>query len=343
MTNVTINELIDLRDGNNITAGETYCITDYTGGYLIYMVGISDNELDDESKDEFGRELLFDLDNASVLYLKDSTNHIEGYFDWSSNIQGNCSYICFENATNLTIRNSREVYVEDTCNGNIVGCSGITIGDGSTVGLNRCGGVSIGRDNEVYMDGCSRIDIADNNTITLNGNDGLSIGSGNSDLNIVNGRHIIGNSNKDITIDGDSCIIGYRSVDVSITGLCNEVNDSKYLYTNGDYNKVSESSLVTLNVSHANEVRCSGTVDVEYTNNNVVQSDDLSLDHKTAFVKFSKTGGVVKATDLAGRVNMQADCNGTVLIVDQEKFWNTSDTKSGNHYVLVDGVWTDVS
>lgn len=343
MTNVTINELIDLREGGNITAGETYCITDYSGGYDIYMFGDDDSELYPESKDEYGRELIFDLDNAKVLYLNDSSTNIEGNFDWTPNVRGVCSFIFFENATGLIVTDSTEVYVEDTCSGEVTDSSGITIGDGCSVVIDRCGSVSIGRDNTVDITLCNRIDIRDSNNITLDSNDGLSIGSNNSGLDIKNGRHIIGDSNNEITIDGDSCIVGYRNIDVDIKGLCNEVNDSKYLFTNGDYNKVSESSLVTLNVSHANEVRCSGTVDVEYTNNNVVESDDLSIDHKTAFVKFSKVGGVVKATDLAGRVNMQADSSGRVLIVDEQKFWNTSDTKTNKHYVLVDGVWTDVS
>lgn len=343
MVDVTINGLIGLRDNGNLTAGEVYRITDYPGGFYIYMTGKDSRHFTDDVRDSNARVLDFDLDTATITYMQDRRNFIEGNFDWTDNIVGNCTHVYLENAVNLVVDKSTGIYVEDTAEGIVKRCNTVTIGDGCTVDLDYCKFLDLGRDNTVVLDRVESVNIGDANDLEMEDNTGLGIGDHNSEITVTDGSHIIGSYNRSIILDGDSHIVGHDNIDHNIGGLCNEMSESKYITINGDFNEVEKTSLAVLDVSCGNRLDGAGVVTVQYTNNNEVQAADMNIDHKTPFVRFVRNGGVVRAEDLARRVNMQADSTGTVLLVDEEKFWQTSDTKANKHYVNIDGVWTNIN
>ena len=132
MTNITNNELKDLRDNGNLVTDEIYKVTDYSGGLNIYMTANSVNTLADKSTtDDPNIEIHYDLDQAKIDYMKDTVRRIEGYFDWSNNIEGTVSDIYFENANGLKVTESSNVVCENSVGvGSIViNSSNIIIGD----------------------------------------------------------------------------------------------------------------------------------------------------------------------------------------------------------------------
>ena len=94
MTNITNNELKSLRDNGNLVVGEVYKLTDYSGSINIYMTANSVNTLAEKSTtDDPKIEIHYDLDQAKIDYMKDVQRRIEGYFDWTNNIEGTVSDI----------------------------------------------------------------------------------------------------------------------------------------------------------------------------------------------------------------------------------------------------------
>ena len=64
MTNITNNELKELRDNNNLVVGEIYHITDYSGSINIYMTAENQNTLADKSTtDDPNIEIHYDIDS----------------------------------------------------------------------------------------------------------------------------------------------------------------------------------------------------------------------------------------------------------------------------------------
>ena len=115
MTNITNNELKNLRDNGNLVVDEVYHISDYSGSINIYMTAITEKELADESKtDDPNIKIHYDLDQAKIDYMKDTVRRIEGYFDWTSNVEGIVSDIYFENAQNLKVTESSNVVCENS-------------------------------------------------------------------------------------------------------------------------------------------------------------------------------------------------------------------------------------
>ena len=115
MTEITNNELKNLRDNGNLVVGEVYHITDYSGSINIYMTANSVNTLADKSTtDNPDIEIHYDIDSGVVDYMKDTVRRIEGYFDWTSNVEGIVSDIYFENANGLKVTESSNVVCENS-------------------------------------------------------------------------------------------------------------------------------------------------------------------------------------------------------------------------------------
>ena len=343
MTQVTHTQLQNLIDNSSLTVGETYVVTDYPN-YQLSMKAESESTLSDESYNYITRDdLVFHYVPATntVDYMKNTHFLIEGNFDWTSNVSANCYDIHLENSTGLTVTNCIGIYCENEASGTIVNGQYIILGDGCTVDISSCQYLTIGEENEITATGCRGIDIGHENNLSLNKLECCSIEDGNSSLNIQ-GRNIIGSKCTDVTVYGDSNIIRSNSYGISIIGDCNTIDDSKYIEISGGFNKTDKVSLAQINAAYGNEVENAGQLSVSYTNNNVVLTDQITIDHKEPFVQYQTYQGVKKVKDLTADINLRSDNHANVLIVDEQKMWNTQETKSNKHYVVVDGVWTDV-
>lgn len=344
MTQVTSIQLNNLINSSSLVAGEIYVITDYPN-YNLAITAISESELDDEAHNYSARDnLVFHYvpNTNTVDYMKDTYRLIEGNFDWTDNIDGNCRDIHFGDCVDLSVNNCTGVFCNGITTGTITGSQNIILGDSNEVEIDNCNYLTIGDNNTIEIGDSTSVNIGNYNTFDIIDLEGVQIYHNNQDIS-VDGVNIIGSNNRDITVVGDSNVIKCDNIDIEIIGDCNSSDRTKYFQNYGSYNKTEKTTLATLDIAYGNEVKNSHSVDIKNTNNNIVRTDAIQINEKPAFVQYATTGAVTRVENLTERVNMQADSTAVTLIADEEKFWQTADTKSGRHYILVDGVWTDVS
>lgn len=343
MTEVTNEQLSNLIESATLTVDEEYLITDYPN-FIISVTAKTEKELEDESYKYEQEEIVLHYvpETNSIDYMKDVNSKIEANFDWTNNIDGECSDIHFSDSVNLIVKNCSEVFVNGVVSGNLENCQNIVLKNGSAVVLNGVQNTTIGKNNNLDIQSSQNLFIEDNNTLSLKEIDGVSIGNKNSNLEVISGSNIIGSNNRMITITGDSNVIKSDNIDIVITGGCNDVDRTKYLQVVGSYNLTDKTTLTTLENAFANEVTGSHSVNITNTNNNVVRTDAIEINEKPPFVKYSTTGAVRKVENLVDKINLQADSTATTLIVDQQKFWQSEGTKDDKHYILVDGIWQNI-
>ena len=349
MTDITNNELKNLRDSNSLVAGEVYHISDYSGSINIYMTAENQNTLADKSTtDDINIEIHYDLDQAKIDYMKDTQRRIEGYFDWTSNVEGTVSDIYFENAKNLKVTESSDVFCEDSVGvgSTVINSSNIIIGDGATVQISGSSDVMVGRNSNVNISGSNSVTVGERNTLTIANTTAISVYDDNENISLGNYSKI-GSRNRGVEITGMNNVIESDIYSLNVEGDLNEISESRFVEIFGSFNNVEKTDLTKLNGSVGNKITNSSSVDIVNTNNNVVAVRNIIVQNKPAFLQYmSKLNSDVKVVkNLINKVNMQSDNQGRTLIIDQQKFYQetgASGTKSDVQYDLVNGVWTEV-
>lgn len=349
MTNITNNELKNLRDNGNLVIGEVYHISDYSGSINIYMTAVNQNTLADKTTtDDPNIEIHYDIDQAKIDYMKDTVRRIEGYFDWSNNIEGIVSDIYFENANGLKVTESSNVICENSVGvgSTVINSSNIIIGDGATVQISGSSDVVVGGNSTVTISGSNSVTIGERNVLTITDTTAISIYDDNENVTFGN-YNKIGSRNRGIEIVGENNVIENNNYSLNIEGDLNNVNSSRFVEIFGSFNEIEKTDLTKLNSSVGNKVFDSSSVDVINTNNNVVTTRDIIIQNKTAFLEYkSKLNSDVKVVkNLIEKVNMQSDNQGRTLVIDEQKFYGetgASGTKSDMQYDLVNGIWTEV-
>ena len=349
MTEITNNELKDLRDNGNLVVGEVYKLTDYSGSINIYMTANSVNTLADKSTtDDPNIEIHYDLDQAKIDYMKDTVRRIEGYFDWSNNIEGTVSDIYFENANGLKVTESSNVVCENSVGSGstVINSSNITIGNGATVSISGSSDVVVGGNSTVTISGSTSVTIGERNTLTITDTTAVSVYDDNENLSLGNYSKI-GSRNRGVEITGTNNLIESDNYSLNVEGDLNEISKTRFVEIFGSFNDVERTDLTKLNSSVGNKVFDSSSIDIVNTNNNVVNVRNIIIQNKTAFLEYSsyKNSDVKRVKNLINNVNLQADNNARTLIIDQQKFYGetgATGTKSDVQYDLVGGVWTEV-
>ena len=348
MTDITNNELKNLRDSNSLVAGEVYHISDYSGSINIYMTAENQNTLADKSTtDDPNIEIHYDLDQAKIDYMKDTQRRIEGYFDWTSNVEGIVSDIYFENAKNLKVTESSDVFCENSVgSGLVINSSNITIGNGATVQISGSSDVMVGRNSNVNISGSNSVTVGERNTLTIANTTAISVYDDNENISLGNYSKI-GSRNRGVEITGMNNVIESDIYSLNVEGDLNEISESRFVEIFGSFNNVEKTDLTKLNGSVGNKITNSSSVDIVNTNNNVVAVRNIIVQNKPAFLQYmSKLNSDVKVVkNLINKVNMQSDNQGRTLIIDQQKFYQeggSSGTKSDVQYELVNGRWTEV-
>ena len=349
MTEITNNELKNLRDNNNLVTGEVYHITDYTGSINIYLTANSVNTLADKSTtDDPNIEIHYDLDQAKIDYMKDTVRRIEGYFDWTNNIEGIVSDVYFENANGLKVTESSNVVCENSVGSGstVINSSNIIIGDGATVSISGSSDVVVGGSSNVNISGSNSVTVGERNTLTMTDTTAISVYDENENLSLGNYSKI-GSRNRGVEITGENNVIESNNYSLNVEGDLNEISESRFVEIFGSFNNVERTDLTKLNSSVGNKVFDSSSIDIVNVNNNVVATRDIIIQDKPAFLQYkSKLNSDVKVVkNLIEKVNMQADNQGRTLVIDQQKFYQetgASGTKSDVQYDLVNGVWTEV-
>ena len=349
MTNITNNELKDLRDNGNLVVGEVYHITDYSGSINIYMTAENQNTLADKSTtDDPNIEIHYDLDSGVVDYMKDTVRRIEGYFDWSNNIEGTVSDVYFENANGLKVTESSNVVCENSVGvGSIViNSSNVIIGDGATVQISGSSDIAVGGNSNVNISGSTSVTIGERNTLTMTDTTAISIFDDNENLSLGNYSKI-GSRNRNVEIVGENNVIESDNYFLNVEGDLNEIDKSRFVEITGSFNEIEKTDLAKMTTAVGNKVFDSSSIDIVNTNNNVVAVRNIKIEGKPAFLEYSspKNSDVKRVKNLVNKINMQSDNEARTLIIDQQKFYQesgVSGTKSDVQYDLVGGVWTEV-
>ena len=348
MTNITNNELKELRDNGNLVVGEVYHITDYSGSINIYMTAENQNTLADKSTtDDPNIEIHYDLDSGVVDYMKDTSRKIEGYFDWTNNIEGIVSNIYFENANGLKVTESSDVICENIVGtSTVINSSNVTIGDGATVQISNSSDVVVGRNSTVNISGSNNVTVSERNTLTITDITAVSIADDNENVTLGN-YNKIGSRNRNIEITGENNLIESDNYTLNIEGDLNNVSGSRFVEIFGSFNNVDKTDLTKLNGSVGNKVFDSSSIDIVNTNNNVVAVRNIKIEGKPAFLQYgSKPNSEIKIVkNLIEKTNMVSDNQGRTLIIDQQKFYQESGisgTKSDKKYEIIDGNWVEV-
>ena len=348
MTEITNNELKFLRDNGNLVVGEVYKLTDYSGSINIYMTANSVNTLADKSTtDNPNIEIHYNLDQAKIDYMKDVKRRIEGYFDWSPNVEGTVSDIYFENANGLKVTESSDVICKNIVGvGSIViNSSNVIIGDGATVQISGSSDVVIGGNSTVNISGSNSVTVSERNTLTITDKTAVSVADDNEDLTLGNYSKI-GSRNRGVEIAGENNLIESDNYSLNVEGSLNEISESRFVEIFGSFNNVDKTDLTKLTTAVGNKIKNSSSVDVINTNNNVVNVRNIKIEGKPAFLQYgSKPNSEIKIVkNLIEPVNMQSDNEGRTLVIDEQKFYQetgASGTKSDKKYELVNGIWVE--
>ena len=349
MTEITNNELKNLRDSNGLLTGEVYHISDYSGSINIYMTAENQNTLADKSTtDNPDIEIHYDIDSGVVDYMKDTSRKIEGYFDWSNNIEGTVSNIYFENANGLKVTESSNVVCENSVSSGsiVINSSNVIIGDGATVSISGSSDVAVGGNSTVNISGSTSVTIGERNTLTITDTTAISIYDDNENVTFGNYSKI-GSRNRGVEITGQNNVIESDNYSINIEGDLNEVSESRFVEIFGSFNNVERTDLTKLNSSVGNKITNSSSIDVINTNNSVVAVRNIKIEGKPAFLQYgSKPNSEIKIVkNLIEPINMQADNQGRTLIIDEQKFYQESGatgTKSDKKYEIIDGNWIEV-
>ena len=348
MTEITNNELKNLRDNGNLVAGEVYHISDYSGSINIYMTAENQNTLADKSTtDNPDIEIHYDVDSGVVDYMKDTSRKIEGYFDWSNNIEGIVSDIYFENANGLKVTESSDVICKNIVGvGSIViNSSNIIIGDGATVSISGSSDVVVGGSSTVNISGSTSVTVGERNVLTIADTTAVSVYDDNENVTFGN-YNKIGSRNRGVEIVGVNNVIESDNYSLNVEGDLNEISESRFVEIFGSFNNVDKTDLTKLNSSVGNKVFNSSSIDIVNTNNNSVAVRNIIIQDKPAFLEYkSKLNSEIKVVkNLINKVNMQSDNQGRTLIIDEQKFYQetgASGTKSDKKYEIVDGNWIE--
>ena len=343
MIEVSNTELLELKNSGSLVVGEVYHITNYGGSINIYMRPISASEFDDEStSDNPNIYIHYLLEDNVVDYMKDVVRRIEGYFDWSDNITGDCKDIYFENSRDLKVINSTDVYCSGEVSGNIQNskniyvsncqveiesCENIVVGEGSKVNLSGCNNVTIGEQNKLSIDNVEGVDVCDNN--------------GNLKLNNYN---IVWSNNFEINVTGENNVIYNGNQEINLVGDFNSVENSRFIDLDGSFNSLRNSELVGMKEGVGNLVEDSYSIDIIKSNNSSIAVKDLVVEGKQPFVSYksNKNSDVKVVKNLVQPIDLQSDNRGRVLDLNQQRFLNEvgpDGTKNVNSFRLDNGIW----
>lgn len=349
MTEITNNKLKELRDNNNLVVSEVYKLTDYSGSINIYMTAENQNTLADKTTtDDPNIEIHYNLDSGVVDYMKDTVRRIEGYFDWTNNIEGTVSDIYFENAKDLKVTESSNVICEDSVSSSslVINSSNITIGNGATVQISNSSDIVVGGSSNVNITSSTSATIGERNVLTIADITAISIYDENENISFGNYSKI-GSRNRGVEIAGTNNLIESDNYNLNIEGDLNNVSGSRFVEIFGSFNDVEKTDLAKMTTAVGNKVFDSSSVDIVNVNNNVVAVRNIKIEGKPAFLQYgSKPNSEIKVVkNLIEPVNMQSDNQGRTLIIDQQKFYQEggiSGTKSDKKYEIINGNWVEV-
>ena len=231
----------------------------------------------------------------------------------------------------VTLTNCTYVHCKDGCTGTVKDCNYIEIGENNTgLALDNVNYCTIGNNN-------ATVDIANSDYIIV----------GSECENILVGSHTGDSTSRFYGRTGaNSLVVGHRTIGAEITGYNSKFDKSKNIQADGTFNKVVKSGAVFLDMANGNELNNSSRVDLEKTNNNIVETKNINLTNKAPFIDYALIDDVTRVQSRVPVVNRQADANGTILDRSLNTLINApkgespkGETVTVDKYTLQNGVW----
>jgi len=251
------------------------------------------------------------------------------------NINHNKYYDTGDPDNNITLSNCTYVHCKDGCTGTVSDCNFVEIGENNT-------GLTLSN-----VDYCT---ISDNNkTVEISNSDYIIVGSDCE--NVLVGSHTGDSTSRFYGRTGaNSLVVGHRTIGAEITGYNSKFDKSKNIQADGTFNKVVKSGAVFLDMANGNELNNSSRLDLTQTNNNSIESINLNLNKKAAFVDYALVDKVTRVDSKVPVVNRQADANGTILDRSLNTLINApkgespkGDPVTTDKYTLQNGVWVKIN
>ena len=345
MIEVSNTELLELKNSNSLVVGEVYHITNYGGTLQIYVYALNGNTFDDESTTNNENIYVhYVVEDNVVDYMKDVVRRIEGYFDWSDNITGDCKDIYFENSRDLKVINSTDVYCSGEVVGTISNSKNIYVSDGSQVQIESCENIVVGEGSKVNLSGCNNVTIGEQNKLSIDNVEGVDVGDNNGNLKL-NNYNIVWSNNFEINVTGENNVIYNGNQEINLVGDFNSVENSRFIELDGSFNSLRNSELVGMKEGVGNLVEDSYSIDIIKSNNSSISTKNLVIEGKTPFVSYhsNKNSDVKVVKNLVQSDNLQSDNKGRVLDIEYQRFLNEvgpDGTKNTNSFKIVGGIWT---
>lgn len=343
MIEVSNTELLELKNSGNLVVGEKYHITNYGGTLQIYVGAISSSEFDDESTTNNENIYVhYVVEDNVVDYMKDIQRRIEGYFDWSDNITGDCKDIYFENSRDLKVINSSDVYCEGEVVGTISNSKNIYVSD-CQVQIESCENIVVDKNSVVNISNCNNLTIGENNKFSIDNIEGISVGDNNGNLKL-NNYNIVWSGNFEINVTGENNFIGNGNQEINLIGDFNSLENSRFIELDGSFNSLRNSELIGMKEGVGNEVEDSYSIDVIKSNNSSIAVKDLVVEGKQPFVSYKsdKNSDIKVVKNLVEPIDLQSDNRGRVLDLNQQRFLGETGTdgiKNVNSFKLDNGIW----
>ena len=347
MKEVSNLELLELKNSNSLVVGEKYHITNYGGTLQIYMGAISSSEFDDESTtNDENIYVHYVVEDNVVDYMKDVKRRIEGYFDWTDNISGNCTDIYFENSRALKVIDSSEIYCSGEVSGTISNSKNIYVSD-CQVQIESCENIVINKDSRVDLSGCNNVTIGEQNKLSIDNVEAVSVGDNNGNLKL-NNYNIVWSGNFEINVVGENNVIYNGNQEINLVGDFNSVENSRFIELGGSFNSLRNSELIGMKEGVGNEVDNSFSIDIIKSNNSSIAVKDLVVEGKTPFVSYKsdKNSDIKVVKNLVQPIDLQSDNRGRILDLNQQKFVGETGEdglKNINSFKIVNGVWVKKS
>jgi hypothetical protein len=233
----------------------------------------------------------------------------------------------------VTLTNCTYVHCKDGCTGTFTNCDFVEIGENNVnITLNNVNYVVIGGNNA---------------TVAITDSDYVIVGSDCENIRV--GSHDPSGTRFAGRTGGGSVVIGHSTIGAEITGFNSRLDKSRNIQADGTFNQVTKSGVVFLDDANGNELKNSSRLDLTQTNNNSIESINLNLNKKAAFVDYALVDDVTRVQSRVPAVNRQSDANGTILDRSLNTLINAprgespkGDAATAGKYTLQNGVFVKV-
>lgn len=221
----------------------------------------------------------------------------------------------------VTLTNCQHTHIAEGCTGTLSGCTYIQADTGCTsLSISNSRYVEIGKNNR-------NVTIADASYVLV----------GDANINLTIGRHTI---ERFTDTGADSVIAGYATRGNQITGEHQLSDRSSSTAMGGFFNRVEDGAMCIVDRATGSDIRKAKRIDISQTNNARVETTNLTLAKRSAFLDYALVGQTTRVVNRNRTFERQSDADGVLLDYQSESLVNDTKGKGQPKYAKIDGIWT---